>query len=397
MIDMLTIERRPYVRNLCAAALWLLLVAGCGGVDSGGTGTAAIVGPITGYGSIIVNGIRLDDAGAAIEDDEGRPQTQDELKLGMMTIVDATDLSAINGSQRATATSIRISSELLGPVDAIDTSAGTLTTLGQTVLITKATLFDERLPGGLAGLTPGTVVEIYGRYDRFRNRYAATRVEPRPTPAFYKLRGAISRFDASARIIVIGRQTIDYNAVPVSDRSNVATGAIVRVTFRPQSVNDVWTAIRLLAAVAQLPDRDEVQVEGRISAWVSSRQFSIDGIPVEASMAAFPDGEGGVVLGARVSVEGASVGGVVLAREVELESDEVENNTTFELHGAIESIDAAARTFVVRGVRVDYAGPVTFESGSAADLAAGRRVEVQGTLSTDGTAVQARQIEFEDG
>lgn len=75
----------------------------------------------------------------------------------------------------------------------------------------------------------------------------------------------------------------------------------------------------------------------------------------------------------------------------------VENNTTFELHGTIESLDAAARTFVVRGARVDYSGPVTFELGTAADLAAGRRVEVQGTLSTDGTAVRARQIEFEDG
>ena len=37
----------------------LLLAASCGGVDSGGTG-AVSQGPITGFGSIIVNGVRFD-------------------------------------------------------------------------------------------------------------------------------------------------------------------------------------------------------------------------------------------------------------------------------------------------------------------------------------------------
>jgi hypothetical protein len=58
---------------------WLLAalaaLAGCGGVDSGGTGTGdhstLALGTITGFGSIIVNGVRFDESQAFIDDDDG--------------------------------------------------------------------------------------------------------------------------------------------------------------------------------------------------------------------------------------------------------------------------------------------------------------------------------------
>ena len=60
--------RRSWTRPLATVLAIPLLMAGCGGgVGTGGTGTYA-AGPITGFGSVIVNDIRFDD-GAAMADD----------------------------------------------------------------------------------------------------------------------------------------------------------------------------------------------------------------------------------------------------------------------------------------------------------------------------------------
>ena len=74
---------------------------------------------------------------------------------------------------------------------------------------------------------------------------------------------------------------------------------------------------------------------------------------------------------------------------------EVENEG-YELDGTISTIDTTNKTFVLRGVTVDYSGSVDFRDGTIFDLAVGRHVEVRGTLSADYTGLQAFRIRFED-
>ncbi len=69
---------RPLFARARALASWLLvgvLAAGCGGgVDSGGTGvqpTSFASGPITGFGSVIVNTVHYDDGNATVRDGSG--------------------------------------------------------------------------------------------------------------------------------------------------------------------------------------------------------------------------------------------------------------------------------------------------------------------------------------
>ena len=132
-----------------------------------------------------------------------------------------------------------------------------------------------------------------------------------------------------------------------------------------------------------------------ISAFTSATQFSVDGNPVDASGAAFPNGQSGVVLGATVEVEGALVNGTVVARVVGVENEHEHDGTRVELHGTISALDTTAQTFVVRGVTVSYAGAVDFRDGSAATLANGLFVEVRGGFSADGTqVVDATRIEL---
>jgi hypothetical protein len=385
---------RFLARGFLSALIALLLASGCGGVDSGGTGAVSI-GPIAGFGSIIVNGVRFDERSAAIEDEDGAPLSRDRLLLGVMTQIDASASSGPPASLQAIARSVRVSSELVGPVSAVDPAAGSVTVLGQTVLVTPATVFDASLAGGLMSLPTGITVEVYGRYDAAKARYTATRIEARPNPVYYKLRGPIAAVDRAAGTLTIGGQTIDYSRIPLVDVPNVVVGNIVRAKLQPAPVSGVWLAIALPSGVPPLPDRDAATLEGRISEWTSTRQFSVDGIRVDASAAGFPDGEVGVVLGARVSVEGSSSAGVLHARSVEFEGDEDAGNSLFELHGAIDTIDVVAKTFRLDGLTVDYSGPVQYQSGTAADLAVGRRVDVSGTLSSYGTSIKAQRIAFE--
>ena len=391
-----TLNRKVHVALSVLMTLSLLTNCG-GGVGSGGTGSAVstvAVGPISGYGSIIVNGVRFDDSNAVIQNDDGAVRTRADLKLGMVTEVDGSDLTTAAGKQSATASSIRIVSEIVGPVTGVDPSTASLTVLGQTVVITPATVFDDRLAGGLSNIGPGAIVEVYGRYDAARGRYTATRIEGRADAAFYKLRGPVGAVDPVAKILTVGGQAISYAKLTTAGSVGALIGTIVRAQLNLTAVGGVWIAVALQAGALALPDREDAQVEGRISAWTSSQQFSIDGIPVDASGASFSGIEAAVLLGARVEVEGSSSGGVLHARVVKVEGDEDENNSSFELHGVVETLDIIAKTFDVRGVTVNYGGPVQFESSGPADLAIGRRVQVQGTLSRDGVSVDALNISF---
>ena len=110
------------------AALLVGSIGGCGGgVGTEGTGTFSSVGsgPITGFGSIVVGGVRYDDSGASVSDDDGNSTDRSQLALGMVVDVEggAITTSADGTTLSATATRVRTRRALLGPADAIDLAA----------------------------------------------------------------------------------------------------------------------------------------------------------------------------------------------------------------------------------------------------------------------------------
>jgi Domain of unknown function (DUF5666) len=140
---------------------------------------------------------------------------------------------------------------------------------------------------------------------------------------------------------------------------------------------------------------DHAEIEGIVTDFTSASSFSVDGQPVDASMAKFPEGTTDLKKGARVEVEGDMVNGVLVATKVEVESESDIEAQGFEVRGAIDSIDTMNSTFVVHGVTVSFAGSVTFVGGTAVDLGIGAKVEVQGSLAADGTTLIATKITFE--
>jgi len=393
------------LRNLFSAAALAaagaLMACGGGGSASGdASGSAATSfasGPISGFGSVIVNGVRFDDTNARVSDDDGQAHDRGELRLGMVVEVKAGALSSDDRGSHAQADDIAFHSELVGPIDAIDVAAKTLTVIGQPVDIAASTVFDDRLAAGLASLHVGDVVEVYGTFDAASGRYAATRIEPKPDATRFMLRGVVAGLDTTARTFTIGGQTISYAGLDAAQvPGNLANGLLVRVRVGTAQVAGAWVAEQVRDRTRRMDDRDEAELKGRIDAYTSSAQFSVDGIPVDASAATFPDGTAGIVLGARVEVQGRSANGVVLATRVTIENEDRADHGDFELHGAVGALDTAAKTFALRGLTVDYgASSVEFKDGSAALLANGVQVEVKGGLSADGTRVVATRVEFE--
>jgi len=383
------------------AAAAALIACGGGGSASGDASGAAATsfasGPISGFGSVIVNGVRFDDSKARISDDDGQAHDRTELRLGMVVEVKAGALASDDKGSHAQADDIAFHSELVGPVDAVDAAAKTLTVIGQPVDVSAATVFDDRLPAGLASLHVGDVVEVYGTLDAASGHYTATRIEPKAGAARFMLRGVVAGLDTAARTFAIGGQTISYATLDASQvPASLANGLPVRVRVRTAQVAGAWVAEQIRDRTRHMEDRDEAELKGRIDAFTSSAQFSVDGIPVDASAATFPDGTAAIVLGARVEVKGRAANGVVIATRVTVEDEQHAEHGEFELHGAVGALDTAARTFTLRGLTVDYGGAgVEFKDGSAATLANGVQVEVKGGLSADGTRVVATRVEFE--
>jgi Domain of unknown function (DUF5666) len=384
-------------RELLLTAL-ALAAGGCGGVDSGGTGTGMsptyASGPIDGFGSVIVGGVHFDDSSAHIEDDAGHLLARDALKLGMRTEILASAVSVNAGISSAVAESIRVRSEILGPIESIDIPGGLLRVLGQRVRIVASTVFDSALSGGLAALAVGDTVEVHGTLDLAGARYVASRIERRTGVAGYTLRGVVATLSLAAQTITLGDALIDWSrAAPSDPATALAPGRLVRLSLELAPVAGVWRASAVTSGAMMLADREFAEVEGRITAFTSATAFVLNGIPVDATAASPP---AGLALGVRVEVHGSLRSGVLVASRIQIENDDASDAGAFEVEGTIDTVEAPpAQRFTVRGVSVNWSAATRFVSSTAADIKVGRKVAVTGPLSADRTRIDATSIHVE--
>lgn len=388
---------RRHWRSLLASTVLagVTLISACGGggdvvggVGTGGTG-AFSSGAIRGLGSIVVNGVRYDDSTANVTDDNGDSGNSSSLKLGVVVEVQGDDIvTPATGLPTSNARSVVFRSEIKGPVTAVDTATGTLTVLGQSVVISASTVFDLNLSNGLASVAVGQLVEVYGFVDA-NGVYQATRIEAEDSASAYKVRGKLSALNTTAKTFQIGAAVIDYSAINFN--FTLVNGQTIRVEVAP-TPNGLgqWVATRLNSATAlgnAASSAATVELEGVVTSVAGARSFVVDGITVDASgVNNFP---AGIAVGSRVEVKGKLQAGVLVATRVEREDDDRE----FEIKGNIALLDTTAKTFEIRGVLIDYR-TARFDGGSDANLSVDVRVEVKGSLNTTGTVLTATEVEF---
>ena len=383
---------------LAGAATAALLVA-CGGGDTSspsGTATAQSfsTGPITGLGSIIVNGVRFDDSKAQVENDEdGSAHDAKELKLGMMVEVQAGKID--DSTARAAASVVRFGSEIVGPVALSDATAQTIKVLDQTIEIKSTTVFDDSLVGGFAALTVGKVVEIHALFDAASGHYVATRVEDETGATAFRLRGTISALDTTAKTFKIGGAIVNFGGIAAADLPALANDMKVRVRLQTAQVNSQWVAISVRSGLKRVEDHADARVRGLVTAFTSAQHFFVQGIEVDATNATFEPNAAAVKLGAIVEVRGAAANGVITATRVKVLTGDEDRGMNVELHGDVSALEATAKTFMLREVKIDFSKVATFKDGTAAQLINGAKVEVKGAWSADRSVLIAAIIEFE--
>ena len=372
--------------GLVASLLW-----GCGGVGTGGTGDYA-ASSVTGFGSVIVGGVEFDDGSASVVDDEGAPVTRNgnELRLGMTVEVRGSGSVTAGSGSQPTATTFHVATALLGPVDAVDAVAKTLSVLGQEVHVSASTVFSSPLRGGLSALQPGNVVAVYAYVDASSARYLATRIDTAPGAPAYRLRGVVSVLDSAASSFHIGGATISY-AHASNVPATLANGQLVSLRLGAGSGGAVLDVDAFGEALHQPSDADSTLVDGLITSFVNSGSFSVNGIPVDASRAKLVTSQASLAPGVFASVQGRIAGGTLIATRVTLLTQSDIDARVFQVTGAVSGLDAAAKTFTVRNVEVDYSA-AAFVNGTAAGLANGVAVRVEGTLSLDGSQIRATQV-----
>lgn len=388
---------RVWLTGLAAALAFAVALVGCGGgVETGGTGAANTYaeGPITGFGSVIVNGVRFDDRTAEVADVVDGAKTRSDLKLGMVIEVDAGRVGDDGlGNRSATASAVRINPHLVGPVTALDLANGRLFVLGLPVRLTPATVF-EGLANGSSSLAMGQVVEVHGFFEPMAMSMGtvATRVERRTAALVYRVRGAAHAVDAGAKTMKIGSQVFDLSETGLP--SGLNDGSFVRLVLRTEPVEGRWRVVRASVESRRLADREETELEGLITAFTSGASFAVNAITVDASSANRP--ASGLGAGVRVKVRGRAMAGIVIAASVELHSDDDAYSEGIELRGLVAGLDTAARTFSLRGVNVFYGTDPAprFEGGSAANLVNDVCLRVRGRLDAERTRVVATHVEF---
>ena len=383
-----------------------MVLAGCGGgsdspssspgftgVGAGGTGSLS-VGPISGIGSIILNGVRYDDSLARVLNDEGERRDRNELKLGMIVRVKG-KINARKDDKTDEAEEISFISELLGPIDSgsINATAQTFKVLGQNVQITATTIFEEGLT--FAALAANTVVEVYGFVDPVQNSMTATRIERKvlANVKVFKLQGRVSNL--SATTFQIGTLVISFTSSALPERlTSLSNGLLVRVRLATTPATGTRTALRIRQVEFEIEDYKEAEVKGTITDFTSPARFSVNGLQIDASSIAPTVG---LRLGVRVEVEGRLVKGVLVAKKVELENEQ--DRLKFELRGTVSNLTTtpAGVTFTLTSsggisakVTVIYAD-VSFENRlTTADLRNGIKLEIKGVALSDGSIKATR-------
>lgn len=310
---------RPLQRWLAAGIG--LAIAACGGGGSsggiGGTGNEPGVayGTITGFGSVIVNGVKFDTSNTIFKtDDNPNGGSQGDLRVGMVVRVDGSIANK-------TAATITEDSSLKGLVEQV-LGSDRFVVMGQTVQTDATTRFEtnnrpvvgERVE--VHGLIAGDGVFSAG----FIERKPST---PLPNPAFV-VKGIVKAHTTATQSFQIGALTVQYGGaapgnLPTSGSWNgLQVEAKGNACTSPAPACGALVATQLsLAGVQITKDGTQAEIEGVVVA-LAADGFTIGNQRVVTSAATRY--EGGVLadllVGTQVEVEGSVSGGVLTATKV---------------------------------------------------------------------------------
>ncbi len=265
-----------------------VMAAADGKKNGDGIGGTGILGTISGFSSVIVNGVAWEfDRHTAVESD-GKPSTLEELKVGQ--VIQA--VARLRGDKYFLDT-LEIQHAVTGPIGAIDHAGETMTVLGQKVKLNLAG--DKTAIDAFRTLQAGDMVSVSGlRLDD--GTIVASRVdEQSKDDGRVLLRGMANVNGASVRV---GELTVTPSAdAVVSQPMNGGQVFVAGRMINGQFVADVVSGAKALPFGKDVRD---VSLEGYAPA--NANPLSIQGITVQGALPA------GTAAGDRIVVTGHIAG-----------------------------------------------------------------------------------------
>jgi len=254
----------------------------------------------------------------------------------------------------------------------------------------KVNAGSARFENGVAGdLRDGRRVEVEGVLagDVLMATKVAFVADDPTMPLSGSVEGTINDFVSQAKFKVDG-QPVDATQARFENgaATDLANGRRVGVVGAVTGGVFVASTVEFKSA----PPATTLEVEGAITDFVAVANFKVAGQPVDASTATIT---GGTVAdlgnGRKVAVAGTVTGGVLRATKVEIK--DAPQLIEASVKGVITGF-VSVSNFTVAARNID-ASAAAFENGSAADLANGRNVEVEGTLK--GSILVAKKVSFQ--
>lgn len=387
---------------IAAAALTVAMAAltGCGGgggdsVAGGGVGgsgvTVASVGTVTGFGSVIVNGVAYaaGDAEIFVENESkgaGDAASAQYLSTGMVVRVEG----ALNADGSAAATRVFFNSDLKGPVESItelDPYTSQLVVLGQTVVRGPFCVIRNTTAADIA---VGMVLKVSGYSDesgRIQATYVNKVTDALPPNGAVKLKGLVQSVDTQARTYTVHALTVDYSSANLSG----LPGGILQVGQLLDARGRLSSPGRLIADRIELLEEfgssafDTAEFEGIITRTVGANEFAIGRYTVrtDESTVFLNLSERDLNRGTRVIVRGTLADRTILADEISL-------SETIRLESDAETVNPAVNRLALAGL-----DPVTVQLtattriiGTAAgldEIEPGEHVKLIGRRGGDGS------------
>lgn len=391
-------------RNLILALGSAFLAAACGGggeqvagIDGRGSPTPSAgifaKGSVTGFGSVIVNGVTYNTNSATFTID-GSPGTQADLAVGDIVVIQGT----ASGGGAPVASSVTFDDAVEGPISDIDLATETLTVLGQLVRVDGATSFDDSIiPRSLDGLSVNNVVEVSGFF-LADGSISATRIELKPLGGELELTGIVS--NAGGDTFEINGFVVDFSGAMLEDFPGGAPENGQRVEAKGNGLggSGELVATRIQYKGNELgEDGDEAEIEGFITVFNSAADFEVEGIRVTTNaQTVYENGAStDLAVNRKIEVEGSiNASGVLVAESIEFRA-----SGSLRVEALVEIVQASQLTILGIDIRVDdstrYEDSVLdLENFGFADIFVGDYLEVRGYEDQNGFV--ATQIDRED-
>jgi hypothetical protein len=364
----------------------LLGLSACGGGADNLTASTSNLqvsqGAVSGFGSVYVNGVKLDDSSAStLTYAADGSTTAQALRLGQQVRVEH-DASG-------KASRVWVDAAVIGSVSGVNATAGTLVVAAQTVKInTDSALGPVTVFAGgyttVSDVAAADVVEVHGTpiYNATTAKYdlQATRIEKRTAVAEVRVSGKLSTLDATAKTFTLNGLSVAYGTATLRPSSAVlAEGQSVIVWSKTYTSGTSLTAtgVRVVNTAADLPVATQARLSGVVGN-ATATGFEVAGVKVitQSTTTVTPTGAA-VANAAYVGVTGVvQTDGSVLASAIQVrQSDTTDDAARIRLSGPVTGYTSNA-SFVVRGVPVDASAIALATACPGVTLADGVAVSV---------------------